>query len=289
MKSSNTYKIFIYTALTCEAKAVIEHYKLKKDLSVHAFAVYLNNDICLTVTGLGKSAMAAGVAYTQARYGTNEPVTLVNIGIAGHQHHALGKLFLIDKITDIDSQKSYYPSSIAAAHYPRASLQTVSKPQYEYHASELCDMEASAFYETAVRFTTSELILCMKVISDNQYSSADAINAKQVSSLIAAQLSTIEVLLIKTCALAVIITSHESQLFNRLVQDYHFTAQQRQQLKSQLKRWDVITDQQPLLFDDTQLVTAKDVLLYLDSCINRVNFNLKKKLTKNSSAAIETS
>jgi len=57
MMSSNTYKIFIYTALPCEAKPLIEHYKLKKDLTVHAFAVYLNNDICLVVSGLGKSSL----------------------------------------------------------------------------------------------------------------------------------------------------------------------------------------------------------------------------------------
>jgi len=274
MKSSNTYKIFIYTALPCEAKGLIEHYKLKKDLNIHAFAVYLNNHICLTVTGIGKSAMAAGVAYTQARYATTEQVTLVNIGIAGHQHHSLGELFLIDKIRDSDSQKNYYPALIAKVPCRRANLQTVSKVQPHYHCSELSDMEASAFYETAVRFTTSELILCLKVISDNQHSSIETINAKQVSALIAAQLSTIESLLIKTSALAALITSPEPQLYNQLIQNYHFTAQQRQQLKSQLSRWDVITDRQPLWFDDTHLATAKDVLLCLDSHINSVNFNL---------------
>lgn len=274
MKSSNTYKIFIYTALPCEAKAFIEHYKLKKDLEVHAFAIYLNNDICLAVTGLGKSAMAAGVAYTQARYTSTEHPVLVNVGIAGHQHHPLGELFLIDKISDVDSQKSYYPALITTASCRRASLQTVSKPQIQYHESELCDMEASAFYETAVRFSSSELICCLKVISDNQETSVDAINAKQVSTLIAVHLSTIEALLMQTNALADLITSPEPQLLNELVQRYHFTAHQRQQLKNQLSRWDVLTDQQPLLLDDMNLVNGKDVLRFIDSRINELSFNL---------------
>ncbi len=274
MKSSNIYKIFIYTALPCEAKAFIEHYKLKKDLEVHAFAVYLNNDICLAVTGLGKSAMAAAVAYTQARYTSSAHPVLVNIGIAGHQHHALGELFLIDKITDIDSQKSYYPALITTAPCRRANLQTVSKPQLDYHASELCDMEASAFYETAVRFSSSELILCLKVISDNQDSSIAAINAKQVNALMAAHLFTIEALLIQTNALADSITIPEPQLFNELIQRYHFTAQQRQQLKNQLVRWDVLSHQQALALEDTNFINGKDVLLWLESRINALDFTL---------------
>jgi len=274
MKSLNTYKIFIYTALPCEAKAFIEHYKLKKDLEVHAFAVYLNKDICLAVTGLGKSAMAAGVAYSQARYNSTEHPVLVNVGIAGHQHYPLGELFLIDKISDVDSQKSYYPVLISTAPCRRASLQTVSKPQLQYPESELCDMEASGFYETAVRFTSSELIVCLKVISDNQESSIAAINAKQVNALIATQLSTIEALLIKTRALAVSMTAPVPQLFNELLQRYHFTSQQRQQLKSQLSRWDVLTDQQSLLIDDINLVSAKEVLRCLELRINALDFTL---------------
>jgi adenosylhomocysteine nucleosidase len=274
MMSSNTYKIFIYTALPCEAKPLIEHYKLKKDLTVHAFAVYLNNDICLVVSGLGKSAMAAAVAYSQARYIAIEHAVLVNIGTAGHRQYPLGELFLIDKITDSDSKKSYYPALITTAPCRRASLQTVSKPQTEYHASELCDMEASAFYETAVRFTTNELILCLKVISDNQDSSIDAINAKQVTALIATQLSIIAALLIKVSEIAALITAPEPQLFYQLLEHYHFTAQQRQQLKSQLSRWDILTDHQSLLLEATNLVSGKDVLLWLDSRLNMIKFYL---------------
>jgi hypothetical protein len=135
-------------------------------------------------------------------------------------------------------------------------------------------MEASAFYETAVRFTSSELICCLKVISDNQETSVDAINAKQVSTLIAVHLSTIEALLMQTNALADLITSPEPQLLNELVQRYHFTVHQRQQLKNQLSRWDVLTDQQPLLLDDTNLVNGKDVLRCIDSRINELSFNL---------------
>ena len=57
----NAHKIFIYTALPCEAKPLVEHFRLKKDVTVRPFAVYLSNDICLTVTGLGKSVQRAPI------------------------------------------------------------------------------------------------------------------------------------------------------------------------------------------------------------------------------------
>jgi len=112
------------------------------------------------------------------------------------------------------------------------------------------------------------------VISDNQDSSIDAINAKQVTALIATQLSIIAALLIKVSEIAALITAPEPQLFYQLLEHYHFTAQQRQQLKSQLSRWDTLTDHQSLLLEATNLVSGKDVLLWLDSRLNMIKFYL---------------
>jgi adenosylhomocysteine nucleosidase len=274
MMHQYTHKIFIYTALPCEAKPLVEHFGLKKDVTVQPFAVYLNHDICLTVTGIGKNAMAAGVAYTQALLASIEHPVMLNIGIAGHKDHPLGGLFLIDKIIDVDSQKSYYPSLIFSPSCPTGSIQTLSKPQLNYDQHHLCDMEASAFYETAVRFSSSELILCLKVISDNQLSPAENIQSKQVAALIDVHLSTVESLLGCAAALAELITTHEPRLFEQLIQRYHFTVNERLQLKNQLSRWNVVTNDQPLEFDETRLHRGKDVLRWLDLQINNTEFYL---------------
>jgi adenosylhomocysteine nucleosidase len=274
MMSQNAHKIFIYTALPCEAKPLVAHFSLKKDVTVQPFAVYLNHDICLTVTGLGKSAMAAGVAYTQALFASVEHPVMLNIGIAGHKDHPLGGLFLIDKIIDVDSQRSYYPSLIFTLACPTGSIQTLSKPRPNYDQSHLCDMEASAFYETAVRFSSSELILCLKVISDNQLSPVEAIQPKQVSALIAAHLALIELFLTRTAAQAEQITPPEPRLFEQLIKRYHFTVNERMQLKNQLSRWNVVTDHRPLELDETHLQSARDVLLWLDIKINNTDYYL---------------
>ena len=274
MMKPNAHKIFIYTALPCEAKPLVDHFGLKKELAVQPFAVYLNNDICLTVTGLGKSAMAAGVAYTQALFAKVEYPVMLNIGIAGHKDHAVGDLFLIDKIIDVDSQKNYYPSLIFTPACLTGSIQTSSKPQLDYDPLHLCDMEASAFYETAVRFASSELTLCLKVISDNQLSPVENIQPKQVAALIAAHLATVESLLVRITALAVPVTVPEPSLFKHLIQRYRFTVNEQMQLKNQVSRWNVVTKHQPLEFDESRLHNGKDVLRWLAIQINSTDFYL---------------
>jgi len=274
MAHPNAHKIFIYTALPCEAKPFVQHFGLKKEVTVQPFAVYCNHDMCLTVTGLGKSAMAAGVAYTQALFASVEHPVLLNIGIAGHKDHALGGLFLMDKIIDRDSQKSYYPSLIITPPCPTGSIQTSSKPQLQYDKAHLCDMEASAFYETAVRFTSSELILCLKVISDNQQASVETIQPKQAALSMAAHLFTVEDLLMRAVALAELVTPPELKLFEQLIQRYYFTVNERMQLKSQLSRWNVVTHHRPLDIDQAGLKCARDVLRWLDARINGTDFYL---------------
>jgi adenosylhomocysteine nucleosidase len=269
-----TPRIFIYAALPCEAKPLVEHFNLKKDTTVQPFAVYVNQDICLTVTGLGKSAMAAGVAYTQALFASVEHPMLVNIGIAGHKDHAVGSLFLIDKITDFDSQKSYYPPLVFTPPCPTANIQTVSRPLLVYDRQHLCDMEASAFYETAVRFSTGELILCLKVISDNELSSVENIQPNQVASLIAAHVAAIETLLAELSGLAKLITAPEPAQFAELTQRYHFTASEQGQLKNRLSRWSALTRQPIPEFDEARLRKGKDVLGWLDQQLSQIEFSL---------------
>ena len=135
-------------------------------------------------------------------------------------------------------------------------------------------MEASAFYETAVRFSSSELIFCLKIISDNQLSPAENIQPKQVAGLIKAHLASIESLLTRTAAQVWPITASEITLFEQLTQRYHFSVNEKMQLKNLLSRWNVVTDHKSLEFDETPLNKGKDVLRWLDMKINKTDFYL---------------
>jgi nucleoside phosphorylase len=168
---------------------------------------------------------------------------MFNIGIAGHKSHAIGSVFLIDKITDNDSGRRYYPPLVFTPPCPTHSLQTAAKPQLTYPPSYLCDMEASAFYETATRFSSGELIQCLKIVSDNELSPAQNIQPKQVSTLIDAQLSTIESILMELTKLAESLTTPELTEFDQLISQYHFTVNEQIQLKKLLTRLQLINGQ----------------------------------------------
>ncbi len=274
MKSDLFPTIFIFCALPCEAKPLIEFYKLKKDTSIQSFSIFRNDDMALTVTGVGKTAMAGGVAYSQALFPENQNPVLVNIGIAGHQDHAVGSLFLVDKITDNDTGKRYYPPLIFTPFCPTTNLTSFAKPRLTYPESALCDMEASAFYETATRFSSGELIQCLKIVSDNSSSPAPNIQPKQVTTLISEQLPTISGLWNELTTLADVLKPEEHKELNQLLSQYHFSANEKIQLKKLLSRWRLIEGDTSVKFASGSARTAKEYLTLLDASLNKAEFYL---------------
>lgn len=274
MKAHPSPKTFIYAALPCEAKPIIEFYRLKKATAINSFAVYVNNEICLTVTGIGKIAMAAGIAYTQALFTSAQNSVMLNVGIAGHKNHATSSVFLIDKITDVDSERQYYPPLIFTPPCPTHSLQTAAKPQFIYHPLHLCDMEASAFYETATRFSSGELVQCLKIISDNESSPAQNIQAKQVSELIDAQLSTIATALKELTKRADLLAASQPTEFVRLLNQYHFSVTEQIQLKKLLSRWNLVEGESRIKFATGSPKNGKEFLNLLNQHLDQAEFYL---------------
>jgi adenosylhomocysteine nucleosidase len=267
-------KVFIATALPCEAKALIDYYKLKKDTTIQAVSIFRNDDIVLTVTGIGKTAMAAGVAYTQALYSENPNPVLINIGIAGHKNHAIGSLFLADKITDNDTGRRYYPPLTFTPPCPTANLISFAKPQQAYPEAALCDMEASAFFETATRFSSGELIQCLKIVSDNESSPAQSIQAKQVTGLISAQLPVIESILNALSKLSGLVVKPDLSEFDHILNRYHFSATEQIQLKKLLSRWQLVKGGNNIELPSNPASSGKEFLRLLDASLNEAAFYL---------------
>lgn len=266
--------IFIHTALFCEASPLIEHFRLRKDLTSRPFELYHRDEICLTITGIGKCAMAAGVAYTIARTNDAERPVLLNIGIAGHADHELGSVFLAGKIIDAETQKNFYPPLAFSPPCPIETVRTLSLPHLDYKDADLYDMEASAFYETAVRFSTGELIHAVKVVSDNRLAPADNIRPKHVKALITEQLPVIETLLTELRRLRGLLVSGGPRQLQVWLDCFRFTANERQQLRSLLLRWECLTGGKSIEIDKTKFVTAKDVLAWLVRQIDSAEYTL---------------
>lgn len=236
LQKTGQIRRFIYCALACEAKPLVHHFKLKKNTQISVFNVYSSDTVTLAVTGPGKTAMAAGVAYTQGLFADTQPAVFLNVGIAGHSHEPLGQSFLIDKITDMDSGQCVYPPQILGLPQRRNALQTFAKPVVSYPEQALCDMEGSAFYQTAVRFASGELVQCLKVVSDNTENPASAIGEALAVRLMQEQLPVIDTLLSGLADLAAALHEPVAVWYGQLIRRHHFTASERRQLASHLQR-----------------------------------------------------
>jgi adenosylhomocysteine nucleosidase len=267
-------KRFIFTALPCEAKPLVAHLKLKKECQSHPFALYANQDTALAVSGCGKVAMAAAVAYSMAYFNAAEQPILLNVGIAGHQTQAVGSLFAAHKICDVDSGRNYYPQLQSPLPCATLAINTVSQPNRLYSGNGLYDMEASGFYEIACRFSCAELIQAFKVVSDNQDCSLDAINEKFVSELIGTQVLAIVEGLDNLETTANYLPSVILDDYQHALERWHFTVNAQLQLKGLLQRWQVLSNHCVLDFDEVALKDSKAVFNWLENKIACLPFAL---------------
>ena len=254
---------FIFTALACEAKPFIKRFSLKKELNIHSFSIYRHNEMVLTISGVGKVAMAAAVGYTLAKFQTIHPPVLINIGIAGHSSALLGELWYAHKIIDLESERCFYPQPVIKLACPSTVLYTVSKPNLDYAKKGLYDMEASSFYEVSSCFSSAELIHVFKVVSDNQNETIEAITAQKVSVWLENCVDTIEKSILALQTMAETVTQSHPNYYESLKTRYYFNVNNSHQLKKQLARWDVLTDASTLDFSAENFKDAKAVLKWL--------------------------
>ncbi len=267
--------IHFLTALSCEAKPLKAKYHLSRLMTEDAFDVYRNDDITLTVTGIGKTSMAAATAYTHVLFGKCTPSVWLNVGIVGHASHEVGSGFIVHKIIDHDRAQQWYPPLVYRPPCLTEALRTVSTPEFGYAQPELYDMEGSGFYETATRFAPSELVQCVKVVSDNSDSSATALRPNQVSTLIEQQLEKIDLLLSLQRELAGLLYHTDPDLLSTITQQWRFSVDQKRQLRVLLNRWSILVPDQMLDLDDqSNLTNASEVIRWLRDRVDQLPVRL---------------
>ena len=219
-------------ALHCEAKPVIDFFRLKKSHDDSVFDLYRGDDMVCVVSGVGKIASAAATAWTAARFAREPALAWINLGISGAAQHEIGKLFLLDKVVDDDSGQCWYPAPVTPSTLPGSACLTLNSPGENYREDMLFDMEASGFMQTALRFSSAELIQVLKVVSDNRLQQTGR-NRQRVSDLIAAAIDAIaaqaNALIDLRREVAALEPSQES--WQRLLDMAHFTQTQKSRLR----------------------------------------------------------
>lgn len=168
--------ITFITALYEEAKKLIADCKLKKQPSETLYQLFEAENIRLIITDSGM--MSAAIAVT--RHFTKFPPTgksdlVVNLGIAGLGSPdspcavTLGDFFLVSKITDLTTQKTYYPDLLYRHSFsllPLATSPVVLRAASELDETTLIDMEGAALYQALLPYFSPDRMLFFKVVSD---------------------------------------------------------------------------------------------------------------------------
>ncbi|MBT5873863.1 MAG: hypothetical protein HOH43_10610 [Candidatus Latescibacteria bacterium] len=197
MSSFGTY---IVTALQAEARPLISHFGLKQDTTCHALRVYRSDRITLVVSGTGKVKSAIATTGVLQPVAETSRAIVLNLGISGasnlkgDQACEIGDGFLVNRLFDYSSGRSYYPDMLARCECPEAMLTTVDRPLDSKDdisvPDGLVDMEGSGFFEAAATFCGPHQIALYKVVSD--FLQVEKLDKEWVSDLISAHIPRLE-------------------------------------------------------------------------------------------------
>ena len=273
---------YLIAAMPLEAKPLIAHYRLKKITAAPAFEIYQRDDLWLTITGIGKVASAAAVAFTHAYSGAPAFSSWLNIGIAGHGYCELGDVFAAHKITDTDTQHSHYPPIVIDLPCPTDEILTVPKVVTDYPRHGLFEMEASGFYYAATRFTHSELVQCLKIVSDTHHHPVEGITPEWISQAIAERIPFIDHILEQQKMLVAELNKAHTPADDLLglSKQWHFSSQQQKQLQQLLRRWSLIGEgkfpiEKQLLSSRSSRECLQQLKIYIDNYPIKLGTNLR--------------
>ncbi|TYQ12787.1 UNVERIFIED_CONTAM: nucleoside phosphorylase [Acetivibrio alkalicellulosi] len=234
--------VFIVTALMIEAAPIIEYYSLKKDMSVKAFQVYKNSDMVLIISGVGKIKSAMAVVHLLSIYNKGSKMDgsdvysndiLVNIGLcgAGDSNYDIGRLLIINKVTDMDTGRDYYPDVFCGKNLPSVSLCCYSRPIKSKDMKVFCDMESAGIMEATKKFFYAHQVLILKVISD--YLAPEKLDKKFLKSLIENNITLIdntlrEVKYLNEKFKKFSLNEEESKFVEKIVKNLKFTDMMKQ-------------------------------------------------------------
>ena len=239
-------KVTVICALPSEAQALVGHWRLKAQRE-RPFRVYGDDQARVVISGVGSHASAAAVGYAA---GLDEPAAnhiWLNLGIAGHGHHALGTPLLAARVSHHGRDGAWYPSLLFTPPCAIAELVTHDRAVTDYPVDACCDMEAAGFMAATSRIASGDLVQVMKIISDNREHGIAGIERKRVHELMEEALPTVLALIENVREVAARLpTPHDDTLAAAWQARWHFSHTQTTQLRQLLQRRALLTLESPL-------------------------------------------
>ena len=268
---NNVVSIRWVVALRAEAKEIINKYKLYSFDHKGPFPIYRskNQDIWLTISGVGQVNSAAASMYLYQISTKLQSSIWINIGIAGFEKK-YGEIFRIDKIVSNNNKKTFYPSRVIKNNFSNATLITVDKPGTNYSEKYMIDMEGAAFFQTVSKVSSHELILIIKIVSDNSKNKLETINTANIHNLFKENFHYIEDCLSEYIKLSKEEHSRKKlpNKFDEIISMFNFTIAQKYILIDLSKKWVAISPNNNLIDIVRGCKDGKSVISKLKTAID---------------------
>lgn len=243
--------IIIQVALQIEARQIIDEFKLKKNVAFNSFEIFESNEILLIISGIGKikasSAISTAITYSLSKEIPLESVNLLNFGFAGAtENFQISSLLHINKISDFETNKNYYPDLIFKSNLEKASLISFNSPvdHNSQLESTLVDMECSGFFEASSIFVAPHQIQSIKIVADHlnpeYYTKEKALQL--IDSNLEKIINFIDFYKDFTFNTQSIITDEESNLIENILLDLNATKSQEIKLFDEVKKCKILRD-----------------------------------------------
>jgi hypothetical protein len=188
------------------------------------------------------------------------------VGTAGHRDRRPGDALLAHTVTDAASGERFYPTRLDGQLLEAVEVKTVPSPETRFDSDAAYDMEASGFYATALRFSTSELVQAIKVVSDNRETTTAGWKASVVRDLLETRIDGIAAAADRFRELGEDIEPlrREREESARLLEAYQrrtrFTTSEARRLRSLLRRWAALEPEGTRGPEMTEGASATEVL-----------------------------
>lgn len=236
--------VLIITALMIEAKPIIRHFKLKKDMTLHAYPVFRNGETALIVGGTGKVKSAMAAVYLFSLYGSDKRDILINIGFCGSSSnlYSPGSLLAVNRVSDMDTGMDYYPDIFWGRELPKKALCCYSRPvrrsDLKTGSEVFCDMESAGIMEAARKFAYAHQTAIVKVISDDL--TPDNLDKKLLEGYMEKHMPCLEQIINELKQLGhhcdKLVLDEEKRVLDAISRDLRFTEAMKQMLFKEIKK-----------------------------------------------------
>ena len=261
----NSFKLIIIIALLEEAKPFIKQFKLQK-WENSRLKVYENSSILLVISGIGSDAVTIAVGYAAALASSYGRLFWLNLGSAGHRNYRIGTVVLPAEVRDSALDLAFYPTPIIPGNFKRDKLRTIKIPSQKYMQNTCFDMEGYSFCTAASRFSLSDYIQVIKIISDNEQKPVSELRKNSLKNAIASGAEATIIIIEAFLDFARTEASHpEPSLPSINKSRLHFTQSQRIRLSQLTSQMHLLDPNFDVFKEIEQHKTSSSVLNYLET------------------------